>query len=265
MTRIISWNTNGLRATVKQGHFEPLFKKYKPDILCLQETKSTLDQLPEEVVNFEDYHFYISPSLERKGYSGVAIYTKVKPDKVEYGMGIKELDQEGRLLVLYYEKGLGKIKDKTILINGYYPNGGQGPHRLEYKLKFYDAFLKFINNKRKSGYHIIFTGDVNTAHEAVDLARPKANEENTGFLPIERAWIDEVINSGYVDTFRTLHPRALDMYTYWDQKTSSRDRNVGWRIDYFFVSSELMKSVSDSSMLTDYMGSDHCPIVLELK
>ena len=151
--KIISWNTNGLRATVKQGHFEPLFKKYKPDILCLQETKSTLDQLPEEVVNFEDYHFYISPSLERKGYSGVAIYTKVKPDKVEYGMGVKELDQEGRLLVLYYEKGLGKIKDKTILINGYYPNGGQGPHRLEYKLKFYDAFLKFINKKRKSGYH----------------------------------------------------------------------------------------------------------------
>jgi exodeoxyribonuclease-3 len=263
--KIISWNTNGLRATVKQGYFEPLFKKYKPDILCLQETKSTLDQLPKEIVNFQDYHFYISPSLERKGYSGVAIYTKVKPDKVEYGMGIKELDQEGRLLVLYYERGLGKIKNKTILINGYYPNGGQGPHRLEYKLKFYDAFLKFINKKKKLGYSIIFTGDVNTAHEAVDLARPKANVENTGFLPIERAWIDEVINSGYVDTFRTLHPHTIDMYSYWDQKTSSRDRNVGWRIDYFFVSSDLMKIVTDSSMLSDYMGSDHCPIVLEFK
>ena len=261
---IISWNVNGIRANAKKGGFDWLLQQ-SPDFFCLQETKAHPEQLEEGIRNPNGYYSYFDHSKMRKGYSGVAIYTKVKPDKVEYGMGVKELDQEGRLLVLYYEKGLGKIKDKTILINGYYPNGGQGPHRLEYKLKFYDAFLKFINKKRKSGYHIIFTGDVNTAHEAVDLARPKANEENTGFLPIERAWIDEVINSGYVDTFRTLHPRAVDMYTYWDQKTSSRDRNVGWRIDYFFVSSELMKSVSDSSMLSDYMGSDHCPIVLELK
>lgn len=263
--KIISWNTNGLRATVKQGYFEPLFTKYKPDIVCLQETKSEMDQLPKEIINFKDYHFYLSPSLERKGYSGVAVYTKVMPDKVEYGMGIKELDQEGRLVILYFNKGLGSTKSKTVLINGYYPNGGQGPHRLEYKLKFYEAFLKFIEKKKKLGYAIIFTGDVNTAHTEVDLARPKANEENTGFLPIERAWITKVIKAGYVDTFRTLHPNANDVYTYWDQKTASRTRNVGWRIDYFFVSANLMKKVVESKMLSEYMGSDHCPIILELK
>ncbi len=270
--RIISWNTNGLRATIKQGHFDPLFVQYKPDIVCLQETKSEIDQLPKEIIDYKDpsskagkYHFYLSPSLERKGYSGVAVFTKIKPDKVEYGMGIKELGQEGRLVVLYFNKGLGGIKSKIILINGYYPNGGQGPHRLEYKLKFYEAFLKFINKKKKSGYEIIFTGDVNTAHTEVDLARPKANEENTGFLPIERAWITKVIKAGYIDTFRQLYPNTKDMYTYWDQKTRSRDRNVGWRIDYFFVSQNIMKKVVDSKMLSDYMGSDHCPIVLEIK
>ncbi|MFA7192203.1 MAG: exodeoxyribonuclease III [Candidatus Paceibacterota bacterium] len=263
--KIISWNTNGLRATIKQGNFDPLFNKYKPDIVCLQETKAEKEQLPNEVQNYFGYNSYFSHSKTRKGYSGVAIYTKVLPDKVEEGMGVPELDQEGRLLVLYFEKGFTGLKNKVILINGYYPNGGSGPDRLEFKLKFYDAFLKFINKKRKLGYEIVFTGDVNTAHTAIDLARPKANEENTGFLPIERAWIDRVIKDDYIDTFRHLHPQTLDMYTYWDQKTGARARNVGWRIDYFFVSSPLIKKVKDSYMLTDYMGSDHCPLVLELK
>lgn len=267
--KIISWNTNGLRATIKQGHFEGVFTKYKPDILCLQETKCELDQIPKEYQNYKDYHLYLSPSLARKGYSGVAVYTKIKPDKVEYGLGVKELDQEGRLLVLYFESlpllPRGGVGRGCILINGYYPNGGQGPHRLEYKLKYYEAFLKFIDKKKKLGYSIIFTGDVNTAHEEIDLARPKANEENTGFLPIERAWISKVIAHGYTDTFRYLHPDKKDMYTYWDQKTASRDRNVGWRIDYFFISNDLLPKLNKSEMISSYMGSDHCPIVLELK
>lgn len=266
--KLISWNTNGLRATAKQGNLAPLFKKYKADIICLQETKCEESQLEDSIKTIEGYNSYFSHSLGRKGYSGVATYTKIKPDKVEYGMGTKELDQEGRLLILYFEKGLGSIKNKTILINGYYPNGGSGPDRLAYKLKFYDAFLKFIDKKKNppagGGYSIIFTGDINTAHEAIDLARPKANEKNTGFLPIERAWINKVIEHGYIDTFRTLHPNKKDMYTYWDQKTSSRDRNVGWRIDYFFVSTDVMKKVKSSSMLTDYLGSDHCPIELTI-
>ena len=259
--KLISWNTNGLRATVKSGNFMPLFRKYKPDILCLQETKCEEVQLDEKTKSPSygsgKYYSYFSHSFGRKGYSGVAIYTKVKPDKVEYGIGIPELDDEGRTVVAYFKK--------LIIINCYFPNGGAGPHRLKYKLEFYDAFLKFINKKRKLGYEIIFTGDVNTAHTAIDLARPKANEENTGFLPIERAWIDRVIKNNYIDTFRTLHPNKKDMYTYWDQKTASRTRSVGWRIDYFFVSSTLFPLVRNSSMLSTYPGSDHCPILLEIK
>jgi exodeoxyribonuclease III len=253
--RIISWNTNGLRATIKQGYFNPLFSKYKPDIVCFQETKCEPEQLPNEIRNYFGYSSYFSSSKKRKGYSGVAIYSKIKPEKVEYGIGIKEFDDEGRTLVAYY-------KD-FILINCYFPNGGGGPVRLKYKLEFYDAFLKFVNKKKKAGYNVIFTGDVNTAHTAIDLARPKENEENTGFLPIERKWIDKVIENGFVDTFRTLNPNKKDVYTYWDQKSRARDRNVGWRIDYFFVDKNFMKKIKSFTTLSDYYGSDHCPIMIE--
>ncbi|MBP9711886.1 MAG: exodeoxyribonuclease III [Candidatus Pacebacteria bacterium] len=255
--KIISWNTNGLRATAKQGFFTPLFKKYKPDILCLQEVKAEPDQLPEDVRNVPGYHSYFSHPKEKKGYSGVAIYTKEKPLEVFYGMGIKELDTEGRLIG-------AKFKNFT-LINGYYPNGGQGPHRLEYKLKFYEAFLKFILKLRKNGENVIFCGDVNTAHEAIDLARPKANEENTGFLPIERAWITKVIKNDFLDIWRDKNPNKKDVYTYWDIKTGARARNVGWRIDYFFVDKKLATKIKSVGTIQDYMGSDHCPLTLEVK
>ncbi len=191
----------------------------------------------------------------KKGYSGVGIYTKEIPEKVT-GLGIKKFDDEGRTLVAYY-------KD-FVLINSYFPNGGGGEHRLKYKLEFYDAFLEFCEKLRKDKKKIIFTGDVNTAHQAIDLARPKENEENTGFLPIERAWIDEVVATGYIDTFRHIYPNKKDTYSYWDQKSRARDRNVGWRIDYFFITPDLVKRVKDSKMLADYYGSDHCPIVLDL-
>lgn len=263
--KIISWNTNGLRATIKQGNFDPLFSVYKPDILCLQETKAEAVQIPEEAKNIKGYTAYFSHSKGRKGYSGVAVYTKIQPEKVEEVLGIDELDTEGRLLVLYFNEHAFSFNKKTILLNCYFPNGGGGPVRLDYKLRFYDAFLEFIDKKKKQGYAIIFTGDINTAHEEIDLARPKANEENTGFLPIERAWMDEVVAHGYIDTFRTFYPTKKDMYSYWDQKSGARDRNVGWRIDYFFVSPDIMPNVKESKMLTDYYGSDHCPIVLELK
>ncbi len=254
--KIISWNTNGLRATAKQGFFTPLFKKYNPDILCLQETKVEPDQLPENVRNIPGYYSFFSHPKEKKGYSGVAIYCKEKPKEVFYGMGIQDLDNEGRLIG-------AKFKNFTI-INGYFPNGGQGPHRLEYKLKFYEAFLKFIIKLRKNGENVIFCGDVNTAHEAIDLARPKANEENTGFLPIERAWITKVIENNFIDIWREFNPNKKDVYTYWDQKTRSRDRNVGWRIDYFFIDKKIISKIKKASMLGDYLGSDHCPITLEL-
>ncbi|MFZ2072393.1 MAG: exodeoxyribonuclease III [Minisyncoccia bacterium] len=252
--KIISWNTNGLRATAKQGFFAPLFKKYNPDILCLQETKAEPDQLDEKTRNVLGYSSYFSYSKKRKGYSGVAIYTKEKPKEVFYGMGIKKFDDEGRLVGV-------KLKNYTV-ITGYFPNGGQGPNRLKYKLEFYDAFLKFILKLRKNGEHVIFCGDVNTAHEAIDLARPKANVENTGFLPIERAWISKVIKNKFIDIFRQFYPNKIGAYTYWDMKTFARERNTGWRLDYFFTSSEI--KVKNTGMLEDYYGSDHCPIWLEV-
>ena len=268
--KIISWNTNGLRATAKQGNFSPLFEKYQPDILCLQETKATPEQLPEEVKNISGYFSYFAYPKIKKGYSGVAIYTKEKPREVFYGMGKKgqqqKLDDEGRLLG-------AKFKNFT-LINCYFPNGGSGPERLKYKLEFYENFLKFILKLRKAGENVIFCGDINTAHEAIDLARPKENEENTGFLPIERAWIDKVIKNDFLDVWREFNPNKKDVYTYWDQKTRARDRNVGWRIDYFFADKKLMPilpkqgfgkiKIKNAGMLPDYYGSDHCPIWLEL-
>lgn len=254
--RIISWNTNGLRATAKQGFFAPLFKEQNPDILCLQETKAEPDQLPEDVRNVPGYYSYFSHPKIKKGYSGVAIYSKEKPKEVFYGMGIKRLDDEGRLIG-------AKFKNFT-LINGYFPNGGQGPDRLKYKLEFYDAFLKFILKLRKNGENVIFCGDVNTAHEAIDLARPKENEENTGFLPIERAWITKVIKNNFIDIWRHQNPNKINTYTYWDMKTRARDRNVGWRIDYFFADQKILSKIKDAGMLSDYYGSDHCPLWISL-
>ena len=254
--KIISWNTNGLRATVKQGYFEPLFKKYKPDIVCLQETKATPDQLTEETKNIPSYYSYFSHPELKKGYSGVAIYTREKPREVFYGMGKKSLDNEGRLLGI-------KLKNFTI-ITGYFPNGGVGPHRLKYKLEFYNAFLKFILKLRKNGENVIFCGDVNTAHNAIDLARPKENVENTGFLPIERAWLDKVVKNNFIDTFRKFYPDKVGAYTYWDQKTRARDRNVGWRLDYFFADKKIISKIKGTGMLSDYYGSDHCPVWLEI-
>ncbi len=256
MTTIISWNVNGLRAINKKGNWTEILK-IGPDILCLQETKAEAEQLPDEVRNPAGYFSYFNHSKMRKGYSGVAIYSKIKPEKVEEGMGISEMDQEGRLLVAYY-------KD-FVVCNGYFPNGGGGPVRLKYKLEFYDYFLKFIEKLRKKGYKVIICGDINTAHEEIDLARPKENSMNTGFLPEERAWIDELMYHGYLDIFRHLHPNTRDAYTYWDMKTGARARNVGWRIDYFFISPDLLKSVKQATMMTNFLGSDHCPIVLELE
>lgn len=254
--RIISWNTNGLRATVRQGNFIPLFAFNNPDVVCLQETKCEPEQLEDSVRNLKGYNSYFSYSKNKKGYSGVCIYSKIKPDKVENGIGIQKFDDEGRILVAYYKN--------FVLINCYFPNGGAGPERLEYKLEFYDAFLKFINKLKEEGNNVVFCGDANVAHNEIDLARPKENVNNTGFLPVERAWVDELIINGWVDIFRNLYPNKLDIYTYWDQKTRARDRNVGWRIDYFFANQSIVKKVKDLKTLTDYSGSDHCPIMLDI-
>jgi exodeoxyribonuclease-3 len=262
--RIISWNVNGLRANVKKGGFDWLINE-SPDIFCFQETKAHPDQLEEGIRNPAGYHSYFDHSKGRKGYSGVAVFSKVEPEKVDYGFGIPEYDQEGRFLALFFEAGAfelsaGKKMPKFVFIDTYFPNGGGGPERLDFKLRFYDQFLKYINAQKKKGYEVIFCGDVNTAHTEIDLARPKENVENTGFLPVERAWIDRVVAAGYVDTFRKLHPDLKEKYSYWDMKTYARDRNVGWRIDYFFVSEGMLKLVTKARILDEIMGSDHCPI-----
>ncbi len=251
MTKIVSWNVNGLRSLAKDERWETFLKTAKPDIFCLQETKASPEQLPENMLAPAGYSAFFSSCQIKKGYSGVALYSKIEPLSVIYGMGIQEFDQEGRLIGAEYED--------FWLLNGYFPNGGKGPERLDYKLRFYDAFFLFIE-KLRSKKPVIFCGDINTAHEEIDLARPKQNEENTGFLPEERAWIDEVISAGYLDSFRYFHQNTKDAYTFWDMVTRARDRNVGWRLDYFFVASEFITHVKKAEIHPDIYGSDHCPI-----
>ena len=252
--RILSWNVNGIRAAYKKGFLDWL-KKENPDILCIQETKAHPEQLTDDLRNVDGYESYFS-SAERKGYSGVAIYTKQKPKKVEHGFGVKKFDSEGRILVAEYPK--------FVLMSIYYPNGKASAERLKYKMEFYDAFLKFANKLKKQGKNIIVCGDVNTAHKEIDIARPKENEKVSGFLPEERAWIDKFLSNGYLDTFRMFN-KEPDHYTWWDMITRARERNVGWRIDYFYVNEEFKKKVKDAFILADVMGSDHCPIGIELK
>ena len=199
--KIVSWNVNGLRSLSKNDYWQTFLKEAKPDIFCLQETKANPEQLPDELREVAGFSSFFSSCQVRKGYSGVALYSKIEPLSVIYGMGIKEFDEEGRLVGAEYED--------FWLLNVYFPNGGRGPERLDYKMRFYDAFLAFAEKLRKQK-PVIFCGDVNVAHEEIDLARPKENEENTGFLPQERAWADEVINVGYVDSFRHFHPHTSE-------------------------------------------------------
>jgi len=262
--KLLSWNVNGLRAFYKKGAFDNIFE-LDPDIFCLQETKVHPEQLPEEVRKPVGYEAYFDHSKMRQGYSGVAVYvknsSKYKVLSIEYGLGVKKLDQEGRMLVLHLDHiDFGEIS----ICNGYFPNGGVDPARLKYKLEFYDQFLKFIEKLRKQEKKVIFTGDVNTAHNEIDLSRPKENSNHTGFLRIERDWLDKVIQKGYVDTFRYLHPQEAK-FSWWDMKTFSRDRNIGWRLDYFFISPDILPHLKKAEILNNMLGSDHCPVWLELK
>jgi exodeoxyribonuclease-3 len=251
--RILSWNVNGIRAAYKKG-FLDWINKEKPDIICIQETKAQQEQLPDELINIEGYHSYYSSAL-RKGYSGVAIYTKPEPKSIKKGFGIEKFDSEGRILIAEYPE--------FILFNIYYPNGKASPERLHYKMEFYDAFLKYVDKLKKKGKNIIICGDVNTAHKEIDIARPKENEKISGFLPEEREWIDKFLSHGYLDTFRMFNQEP-DNYTWWDQVTRARDRNVGWRIDYFYISENLKKKIKNAFIMPDVMGSDHCPIGIEI-
>jgi exodeoxyribonuclease-3 len=263
MTKIISWNVNGLRAIERKGQFDHILG-LKPDILCLQETKSLPEQLPESAKSPIGYHSYFHFPTVKKGYSGVAIYSKDKPTEVINDLGIPEMDQEGRLIMAKY-KDPSDNETSFILINCYFPNGGGSPERLKYKLKFYEHFLQYVEKLKKTEPNIIFCGDLNVAHTEIDLARPKENETHIGFLPVERAWIDKLITHGWVDVFRHFYPNKKDTYTYWDMKTFARDRNVGWRIDYFFATPEASKKIKSIEILESVLGSDHCPVQIILK
>ncbi len=251
--KILSWNVNGLRAVHKKGFLDWILN-VNPDILCIQETKAHEEQLPDELKNVNGYQSYFC-SGERKGYSGVAIYTKEKPLSIKKGFGDKKFDSEGRILIAEYPG--------FYLFNIYYPNGKASAERLQYKMEFYDAFLEYVNKLKKKGKKIIICGDVNTAHKEIDIARPKENSTVSGFLPEERAWLDKFLNNGFIDTFRIFNQEPNN-YTWWDMVTRARERNVGWRIDYFFVSENAKKDVLDAFIMADVMGSDHCPIGIEI-
>ncbi|MCX7695640.1 MAG: exodeoxyribonuclease III [Caloramator sp.] len=252
--RIYSWNVNGLRAIAQKNFFEWIAEE-NPDILCIQETKLQENQLKDELKNIDGYYSYFS-FADKKGYSGVATYTKKRPIDVKYGIGIEEFDREGRIVITEF--------NEFTLLNIYFPNGQMSDERLDYKLRFYDAVLDYCNSEVEKGKRLIICGDYNTAHREIDLKNPKANEKYSGFLPIERAWIDKFIENGYIDTFRYFYPDKVE-YTWWSYKFKAREKNIGWRIDYHFVSKNFIDSVKDVRILTDVMGSDHCPIMIEVE
>lgn len=255
MLTLYSWNVNGIRAAQRKNFLEWLHQT-QPDILCVQETKAHPDQLDPELIAPEGYRSYWA-SAERKGYSGVALYSKQEPTSVQIGLGIEDYDREGRTIIADY--------DEFVLITSYFPNGSRDHSRVPFKMAYKAAFLEFCNQYREAGRALVFCGDVNTAHRPIDIARPKANETRTGFLPEERAWIDEVITEGYVDTFRSLHPEQADAYSWWAYWGKARENNVGWRLDYFFVSPDLQDRIASAEIHADVYGSDHCPVSLTLK
>ncbi len=259
--KIITWNVNGLRAIWKKGALQELLKNEDPDIFCLNETKSTPEQLtPDIKTGNGKYKSFFESATSRKGYSGVAIYSKIEPQKVEGILGnilkLKEeifLDNEGRFIMAEY--------DKFYLLNCYWPNGGKSPEHFLYKLEYYKHFLKLAKQLEKNK-PVIFVGDINATVSDIDLARPKENAGELGCTPEERAEL-KVYTEEFIDIWRKQNPDNQE-YTWWDMKTRARDRNVGWRIDYIFISKSLEKKVNSIKILGGHLGSDHCPVVLDI-
>jgi exodeoxyribonuclease-3 len=253
--KIVSWNVNGLRAIMKKG-FKESVMELDPDILFIQETKMQEDQLVEEIYLKELGYTLTMHSGVRKGYSSVAVYTRIPVDEIIKGSGIEEYDVEGRVIQV-------NVKDYAIF-GIYFPNGGRGDERLAYKMRFYDDLLAKFDALKASGKKVIITGDFNVAHNEIDLANPETNQKTSGFLPIERDWFTKLLSHGFVDTWRARNPEEVK-YTWWDQRFRARDRNAGWRIDYFVVSENVLEDVDDLTIYNDIMGSDHCPLSLTLK
>ncbi len=256
--RFISWNVNGIRAVSKKEAFKWIDEQ-DVDILGIQETKSQKDQIPKEIFN-KEFAFTNASESAIKGRSGTAIFSDIVPFYSSNTPQIDVLD-EGRINEIHFE-----LQNKKIaFFNIYFPNGQSSQERLDYKMGFYDRFLDYCMDLKKEGFSIIVCGDVNTAHTAIDIARPKANENTSGFLQIERDWISKFLDHGFIDTFRHINKGIVDKYSWWSFRANARANNVGWRIDYFFVSDDLKEFVKDAYILDDIYGSDHCPIVLEME
>ena len=254
MKTIVSWNVNGIRAVVKKGFFESV-KKINPEILCLQETKAQDKEVIKAVASLTGYHIHVN-SAEKKGYSGVAILSKSKPLAITKDMGVAEHDNEGRIICAEYPG--------FYLVNVYVPNSGQRLERLDYRKKWDMDFLNFLRNLEKKK-PLIIAGDLNVAHQAIDLKNDKANYNKTaGYTQIEIDGMNNLTGSGFIDTFRYLHPDEV-AYTYWSYRFKARERNTGWRIDYFLITKSIIEKVQKAKILSEYYGSDHCPIVLEIE
>ena len=249
----ISWNVNGIRSVDKKGALKWIDGE-QVDFLALQEIKAEREQIPDTLFD-RHYDQLCVSSSHKKGQSGVALFTDMELD---YCGECPEVDilKEGRINEIHF----GDIA----FFNVYFPNGKRNAERLEYKMAFYDRFLDYIEALRRRGKSIIICGDVNTAHREIDLARPDANKDTSGFLPIEREWMDRFVDCGYIDTFRYIHGDEADRYSWWSMRTRARERNVGWRIDYFFVSEDLKEKIIDADILENVTGSDHCPVKLVL-
>jgi len=255
--KIITWNVNGLRAIERKGELDNLIKNYSPDIICLQETKSHIEQREDNTKDKQGYYSFFESANNRKGYSGVAIYSKIQPIRVSGTMGYKEkefLDNEGRVIVAEY--------DNFYLLNGYFPNGNKSEEHFKYKLEYYRRFLNLVR-KLEEKKPVIFCGDVNATVADIDLARPKENAGQVGCTPEERELLAEW-KKYFLDIWRKENPEKQE-YTWWDMKTFARERNVGWRIDYFFISQSLEEKVQEIKILGEIYGSDHCPLLLDVK
>ena len=249
--KLVSWNVNGLRAIYKKG-FEESFKELDADIFCIQETKMQEGQIELDLQGYYQYYNY----AERKGYSGTAIFTKKEPLKVSYGIGIEEHDKEGRVITLEF--------DMFYMVNCYTPNSGRELARLEYRMTWEDEFKKYLIKLDKQK-PVIICGDLNVAHTEIDLKNPKSNRKNAGFTDEERRKIEELLNSGFTDSFRKMYPDKEGAYTWWSYMFNARANNAGWRIDYFLVSDRISKNIKDAYIYSEIMGSDHCPVGLEIE
>ncbi|HHT03296.1 MAG TPA: exodeoxyribonuclease III [Bacteroidales bacterium] len=250
--KIISYNLNGIRAATTKGFINWL-EEESPDVICIQETKAQIDQMPTFELNTIGYDCYYF-SAQKKGYSGVAILSKTKPDQVIYGMGIEKYDNEGRIIRADY----GDLS----IISVYHPSGTSGEHRQDFKMQWLSDFQNYIQELSKTRKELIICGDYNICHREIDIHDPKGNAKNSGFLPEEREWIDGFINSGYTDSFRHIYPQERHKYTWWSYRHNSRNNNKGWRIDYCMVSNNIKERIKSADILADIKHSDHCPVSL---